>query len=537
MPGGNLHELARLQAELTQSTGNPYRPSVRARIADLLRDHGAQWAGPRATLNWKQIPDDVEETQFVPQFGPVFGEQDQWQFQNGNLEVCSTTASDFLLHADAIVRQTRLKSLALRGIGGRSLVEMRRTRIEKYRRLNAPDVILENELRGLAEAEQLCPPEQLLECESLLGITSLRFEQLGLVGEELEPFLDAPFVRDVEKLYLYQFTDAHRQAYQKLGQFRFLRDLDIEFWSDGCGDRGIEVGNEEDARVLASSATLSSLETIRLRYHEIGDNGMIALVGSPHLSRLHTLDLRGNYSSITDSGLIQLAAMPEAGRLRRLNLSQCDFSNDGTLALARSPHFQNLQELQLSPLEESYENWKGISGEEFAIELGKSDCLPELRSLNVSNQIIGDIGISAIANSPRFRKLQSLVLNHQGISDDGLIAVANSPFPPTLRELHLRWNDFGDRAFAVLCQSQIARMIEVLTITGTSNTGSMLADSRFDSLFELRIHRLDESVLQPLADTDSLKSLRRLIFQSGDTPNTVLRRKKHAPVHLLKVRA
>lgn len=172
MPSGDLQELALLQAELTQSVGDPSRSSVRARITDLLRDHGARWAGPRANPNWKRVWDDVDGMQFISQFGPVFGHEDQWQFQNGSLEICSTSASDYLLHGDDIRRQTSLKVLVLHGIGGRGLVEMRRARVEKYKRLNAPDVILENELRSLAEAERRCSLEQLLECESLLGVKS-----------------------------------------------------------------------------------------------------------------------------------------------------------------------------------------------------------------------------------------------------------------------------------------------------------------------------------------------------------------------------
>ncbi len=365
----------------------------------------------------------------------------------------------------------------------------------------------------------------------------MRFERLGLFAGELEEFLAGRFLQDVESLYLYQFSDAFHGAYQKLGQLPMLQHLDFESWSDSCGDRGIDVGNEEDARTLASSPALAQLRTLRLRYHEIGNDGMLALAGSEHLRSLQTLDLRGNYSSITNSGIVKLAAMSQVARLRELNLSQCDFDTEGALALARSRHLDNLEELHLAPCEESYEMWKGISGRDFALELSKPEYLPALLCLNISNQMIGDDGIRALTKSPRFARFQKLTLMHQGFSDDGLIALASSPYTPKLQALNLAWNPIGDSGIAALCQSDIAEGVEVFRLDGTPNTGELLANSRFESLVELWVERLDESILEPLKDSTALKSLRRLVFQSGVAPSELLQRKNLEPVYLLPERS
>jgi hypothetical protein len=259
---------------------------------------------------------------------------------------------------------------------------------------------------------------------------------------------------------------------------------------------------------------------------------MVALVGSENLPNLETLDLRGNYSSITNSGLTQIAAMPQAARLRRLNLSQCEFDNEGILALARSRYLQNLEQLDLAA-EESYEQQNGISGREFAVELGNPTCLPALRCLDISHQMIGDAGIEALARSPRFANFRKLVLRHEGISDEGLIALANTPFPPRLQELDICRNAFGDAGFAALCQSPVAPGVEQLHSDVTPNTGDLLASSRFENLLELRVFRLNASLLESLAASKTLKSLRRLIFQAGDVTTELLQRKWHQPVYLL----
>jgi hypothetical protein len=536
MPIDDRQELTQVQGRLTTlPPDDPQRPPLQAKVVDLLRTHGERWAGPRAKANWKRTWDDVDQTSFTQQFGPVFGTDDQWEFRTGRLGTCTSSMSDFLKHGEAIRSQSSLEELTLHSIGGDGLVQRHRDRLEKLKRLNAPDVILQNELRALTRAEQCCPVDTLLNFKPLLGIKRLRFEKLGLFESELETFAGARFLQDAEDLYLYQFSDVCHEAYRKLGQLPRLRQLDFEFWSDSCGDRGIDVGGEEDARTLASSAALKNLRTLRLRYHEVGNEGMLAIVASDCLSGLQTLDLRGNYS-ISSAGLVQISEMPGCQRFRELNLSQCGFDNEGTLALARSPHLGNLEELDLQPLEESYESWKKISGRDFAVELSKPECLPSLRRLNISNQMIGDEGMRSLARSPRFASFQMLGLMHQGISDEGLTALATTPHPPRLRVLNLGWNPIGDAGIASLCQSPVAEGIEWLRLDGTTNTGSLLANSRFENLLELWVERLDASILEPLATSGAMRSLRKLVFRSGTSPGELLHRKGLEPIYLLSER-
>ncbi len=153
MPIDERDELTRLQNELTSSpSDDPRRSSLQARISDLLRIHGASRAGPRATTSWKRIWDDVDQTTLIQQFGPVFGDGDKWEFRSGRLANCSISMSDFLTCGEAIRSRTNLHELTLHGIGGDGLVDMRRARFDKLRRLNAPDVILKKRSPGASES-------------------------------------------------------------------------------------------------------------------------------------------------------------------------------------------------------------------------------------------------------------------------------------------------------------------------------------------------------------------------------------------------
>lgn len=73
---------------------------------------------------------------------------------------------------------------------------------------------------------------------------------------------------------------------------------------------------------------------------------MVELAACLHLSRLQTLNLRGN--RIGDSGAAALAASPHLGNLRELNLAMNDITSAGLAILSRAAWFSRLESLDLS---------------------------------------------------------------------------------------------------------------------------------------------------------------------------------------------
>jgi uncharacterized protein (TIGR02996 family) len=124
-----------------------------------------------------------------------------------------------------------------------------------------------------------------------------------------------------------------------LGQ---LRALDL------CGnDLGLE-----GARVLARSPLFAGLTDLRLgeedefdETNDLGDAGVRALLASPHLTNLETLDLAAN--GLTDEGAKALAGWPHLASLRWLDLGANDLTDEGVRALASSPGVANLRGLSL----------------------------------------------------------------------------------------------------------------------------------------------------------------------------------------------
>lgn len=73
---------------------------------------------------------------------------------------------------------------------------------------------------------------------------------------------------------------------------------------------------------------------------------MVELAACPHLSRLHTLNLRGN--RIGDSGAKALAASPHLANLKHLNLSANNLTHAGLDALRSAAWFNRLESADLS---------------------------------------------------------------------------------------------------------------------------------------------------------------------------------------------
>src|SRR5262249_14694958 len=102
---------------------------------------------------------------------------------------------------------------------------------------------------------------------------------------------------------------------------------------------------ERGASVLADSPNAAGLVDLGLCNTGTGNGEVLALAGSPHLTKLRSLDLRGHqcFSVLDDrgedqGGIGELSRSPLLGRLRRLLLGPTGRSNGWTaevLSIAR----------------------------------------------------------------------------------------------------------------------------------------------------------------------------------------------------------
>lgn len=96
-----------------------------------------------------------------------------------------------------------------------------------------------------------------------------------------------------------------------------------------------------DVEVLASWEKLSSVRWLRLSINSFGDEGVRALLGSPHITQLETLELMG--CDVSAQGVEAIMASPGLDALRVLDLRHNAIGPKGAKALAGSPRAAQLE--------------------------------------------------------------------------------------------------------------------------------------------------------------------------------------------------
>lgn len=232
-------------------------------------------------------------------------------------------------------------------------------------------------------------------------------------------------------------------------------------------------------RVLGSEH-LAGVTDLSLQHTRLTDRGIDVLAASPHLIRLHTLDVGwGSYlhrdaPRLTDASARALAA-DTLPALRCLYVAgQPGLTSAGLEALLHSPHRHGLVGLYLAGGERT------AGGPAFA-ELFRSPGfkITRLERLAVGVRRLGDAGAAVLADCPALAGLTLLDVTGNDLTDDGPLALLASPHLRNLEELNLSSNPaITDRtAHAVLEYGHPGLYLE-LAGTSVSNALQEAIDHR-----------------------------------------------------------
>jgi len=139
--------------------------------------------------------------------------------------------------------------------------------------------------------------------------------------------------------------------------------------------------------------------TLGLQANPLGPAGVVAILTSPHLSKVAALDLAR--TGCTPAALEVVPAV--ADRLTALNLAGNDLGDLGVQHLCRWP-------------------------------------LAALRDLDLSRAGIGDDGAAALAATPHLAGLRRLALNGNRMTEAGKRRLAESPYLKRIHALELSEN-------------------------------------------------------------------------------------------------
>lgn len=249
---------------------------------------------------------------------------------------------------------------------------------------------------------------------------------------------------------------------------------------------------DADARQIAASPSFSKLEALRLSYHEIGPDGILALIESPYLTRIKQLDLASNPIGIL--GIERLSQSQWCGQLTGLDISGVGGLSDDSLETLMASKLSQLRRLRLGGFECQ------ITDRGF-IALANSQYLTNLRDLSFGIGIgmyLREKGIRAIFQSPNFAGLRSIFADGDPYGESLVMELARSPHIRQFRSLYVS-SSITDRAASALATSSVCKSLVHLALGGNEKMGSQgaIALASSEQFSDLRFLDLSGTKLGP----------------------------------------
>jgi len=232
------------------------------------------------------------------------------------------------------------------------------------------------------------------------------------------------------------------EALASSSNLRTLQSLDLTFHNLGL----------HGTQHLARSTTLENLETLCLDLNDIGDDAIKVLAVADNLASLASLSVRDNGVSL--EGVHAFISGPRAKGLRSLRLSDNNLGPDAGKVFAKANCFGQLEYLYLANCS------LGDKGFSSLLEFKR---LPQFRTLNVDRNSIGASFFDLIGAAPGIEHF-SAVSNR--ITDDmaGVAESRNSE----IRSLNLSDNNLGNEFARVISDSTMFGNLETLHLAGNN---------------------------------------------------------------------
>ncbi|HAA54946.1 MAG TPA: hypothetical protein DCE42_09325 [Myxococcales bacterium] len=240
---------------------------------------------------------------------------------------------------------------------------------------------------------------------------------------------------------------------------------------------------------------MRSVETLRLGWNEVGEEGVFALSQSPHLGQLKLLDLRG-----VELGGGALKAFAESSSLQSLRRIQCErvheLEYEDAVVFGRSVLFERMIRYSVDVYTRGEFSADDVEGEwlvedrerlshaicdaikrqGYAWKMGKSLAIAfahatflescTVLSLDKSNQPFGNESILALLQSPYARHVKSVDISGHRIDDNGLRAILKSPYVEQWESLRLSSNQITDEGAYLLAASDRIKHLQLLDVEG-----------------------------------------------------------------------
>jgi uncharacterized protein (TIGR02996 family) len=480
-------EFIRLQCRLaTMDESDSELPDLLDREWELLTVYRKRWEPGRKTVLGKHL----EESDFV----------------RGFLGRVRLPAEILLEHGEKLFRDYPLQELHLKAVKGRLGDILARPWMAGVSSLTlSKEAVKLDELRALATSPHLG------------GLRRLRLRNVGLTSEGLDLLVNWPGFRrlthlDIGNEYLHPPSNALdnrpgegwiRRMIESphLGE---LTSFTTWFYSEGTQE-GV---SSSDLAVLANSPRLAALTHLTFVSARIDDDGYRILGAAKGLRGLRHLSVGWNQQGI--EGIPALVGSPLIARLETLDLSSTGFGAGAARALAASPHLGRLRKLDLTQCNLGPEEARALASARFG----------SLADLSLFNDRIGPKGMAALAASPHLASLRRLCLLGSQIGAKGARSLVGAVTLAGLRYLDLYGNGLGPDEAKILAGAPHWAGLRHLSVGGNQigalGARTLLRSANLAGLWTLDLSEsnMTDATARDAAAKTPLRELRRLIVHN-----------------------
>jgi hypothetical protein len=290
----------------------------------------------------------------------------------------------------------------------------------------------------------------------------------GLWPEGLERLVASPHLANLKALRLPTNNLGNAGILALIGAASLTALTELDLSGRGVSERYNDdpIIRSPGMEALANWAGLATVRSLSLSGNEVGGSNLRVLLDSKHAGALKTLLLRD--SRIDGAAMAEFNSASPEFQLETLDLGENVLEAMGAGAAATAPCLRGLKVLRLDRCE------IGPAGARWFAQ--RANFLDGLRQLDVGHNEFGAVGLGALLErEPPF--LHTLGLRDNDLLDKGAVLLAGSPASNSLLELDLSQNGLGAAAAKALGESPHLRSLLVLRLRHNAILQSPLADS------------------------------------------------------------
>jgi len=213
--------------------------------------------------------------------------------------------------------------------------------------------------------------------------------------------------------------------------------------------------NDEALPVLFESDNLAQLEELYLGINFLIGEGLTKIACSSQIKLENLKKLVISDNRLTDASVADFIRSKNFPNLESLDVGWNEVGNETAKALADATSFSGLKTLIL---ERSYIEIEGLK------EMVQGDLMDQLQELNISANKFKDEAVQMIATTPKWKSLKILRLSQNMFGDPGAKALGESTSLSGLTHLYAGRNYFGNEGAQAIHESKTLINLKTLVL-------------------------------------------------------------------------